>query len=284
MLHRQLGIAFGVLTHLLFIVTVAYLFQFLSGPAAPVAKSGNLAIDLLLAVQFAAPHSVLLHPTIRERLGAIIGPAFYGCFFCCVTCGSLLLTIAAWQSSPIVFWQLTSARCTAVQAAFLASWAALLYSLHLNGLGYQTGFTPWWNWVRRRPAKPRLFRPRGAYHWLRHPVYLSFLGLLWFVPLMTLDRALLTLSWTAYIFMGSWLKDRRLEYYLGDTYREYQARVPGYLGMPFGPLARIAWRLPESLERAPVCAKSGNPTPEIDPPTVPFAATLGDPAAQPRAA
>ena len=45
--------------------------------------------------------------------------------------------------------------------------------------------------------------------------------------------------WTVSIFIGSVLKDRRLARYLGEDYRAYQARVPGYPGIPFGPLARL---------------------------------------------
>ncbi len=36
----------------------------------------------------------------------------------------------------------------------------------------------------------------------------------------------------------SFLKDKRLTYYLGDVYRVYQKRVPGFPLVPFGPLAR----------------------------------------------
>ena len=79
----------------------------------------------------------------------------------------------------------------------------------------------------------------GAYRVLRHPVYLSFLGLIWCVPLVTLDRVVLMVVWSAYIFVGSVLKDRRLLFFIGDEYRGYQSRVPGYPGIPFGPLARI---------------------------------------------
>jgi protein-S-isoprenylcysteine O-methyltransferase Ste14 len=45
--------------------------------------------------------------------------------------------------------------------------------------------------------------------------------------------------WTAYIVVGSVLKDRRLLHFIGNEYRGYRARVPGYPGIPFGPLARI---------------------------------------------
>ncbi|HTI50851.1 MAG TPA: hypothetical protein VL475_07870, partial [Planctomycetaceae bacterium] len=115
----------------------------------------------------------------------------------------------------------------------------MFYGMSLNGFGFQTGMTPWWHWITQTPIPPREFNPRSLYHVLRHPVYLSFLGLIWFTPVMTADRAILTGIWTAYVFIGSCLKDRRLLYYLGDRYEDYQSQVPGYPGMLWGPLARI---------------------------------------------
>jgi len=91
--------------------------------------------------------------------------------------------------------------------------------------------------LHRTDARP--FVAQGVYRFLRHPVYLSFLGLVWFVPVVTLDRAVLIAVWTVYISIGSVLKDRRLLFYLGHEYRRYQSAVPGYPGMPIGPLARI---------------------------------------------
>lgn len=52
-------------------------------------------------------------------------------------------------------------------------------------------------------------------------------------------RLVLIGIWTRYIAVGSVLKDRRLLHFIGDPYRCYQAGVPGYPGMPLGPLARI---------------------------------------------
>ena len=78
--------------------------------------------------------------------------------------------------------------------------------------------------VAQPPARP--FVPQSVYRFLRHPVYLSFLGLVWFVPVVTLDRAVLIGVWTASICVGSVRKDRRLLFYVGDEYRSYQADVP----------------------------------------------------------
>ena len=68
-MRRLLGIIFGVLTHLLFAVTVWQLFWFLQGSAHH--QRGGLSIDLLLAAQFAVIHSLLLTPEARSSARAL---------------------------------------------------------------------------------------------------------------------------------------------------------------------------------------------------------------------
>ena len=53
---------------------------------------------------------------------------------------------------------------------------------------------------------------------------------------MTADHVVLTGLWTVYIFLGSYLKDERLAFFLGNRYRDYQQRVPGYPFLYRGPL------------------------------------------------
>lgn len=234
---RVFGIAVGVANHLLFAVTVYFLVGFLAGGEPPV-QSGAVAWDWLLALQFAVVHSLLLLPAVRQQITNWIPDPFYGTLFCTATCATLLLAIGAWQSSSVVVWRADGPWRWLIQTAFVLTWPTLLYSISLTGLGYQTGFTPWWYWFRGQRPPRREFRPRSLYCVLRHPIYLSFLGLIWFTPVYTVDRLILNLVWTAYIYYGSVLKDRRLAYYLGETYRDYQTRVPGYPGILWGPLAR----------------------------------------------
>jgi methanethiol S-methyltransferase len=242
MIFRILGTLLALTAHVLLGITVWYLFPFLMN--CPVPDEANttpnwLWRDGLLMFQFGLLHSALLRPAVRDRLEQFLPPALFGCFFTVSTCSSLLLLIHAWQPYPVAVWQLTGAAKWAVHTAYFLSWAALVYSLSLSGFGYQTGWTPYWAWVRGHPQPSRRFEVRGAYRLLRHPVYLSFLGQVWFTPLMTIDRALLTGLLTIYIFMGSYLKDQRLVFYLGEVYRRYQAKVPGYpLGV--GPLGRVS--------------------------------------------
>ncbi len=243
---RFAGILYGMATQLIFALTAWRVFHFLSRtPGVP--SEHALFIDSLLALQFAVSHSFFLWPPVRRRLGRWISRSFYGCSFSLMTCLSLSLVIWQWRTVPVIVWQTSTYIATAVWLGYIGSWIGLFYSVALTGPGYQSGFTEWFHWVRRRPLAPRTFTPRGAYFVLRHPVYLSFLGLIWFTPTMTLDRALLTGVWTIYIYLGSWLKDRRLAFYLGDSYREYASRVSGYPGMLLGPLAR--WT-PTTIDRS----------------------------------
>ncbi|QDU55710.1 methyltransferase family protein [Aeoliella mucimassa] len=247
---RFAGYAAGIGTHVLFAYTVWHLFWFLKDGRAA-STGGNLGLDAALALMFAVPHSLLLYPAVRSKLVKVIPAAFYGLFYTVATCVSLLLLFHYWQGSDVVFWDLDGAGWGVMTAGFYASWIALFYSLYLTGLGYQTGLTPWLYWVRGEKPPRRGFDACGAYRFIRHPVYLSFMGLVWFTPHMSLDHVILTGIWTMYLFVGSYLKDRRLAYFLGDSYLEYQSRVPGFPLMPFGPLARIPVKAPTTDQQTP---------------------------------
>jgi len=266
-MRRTLGIAAGVLTQVLFVATVWRLAPFLW--EIPPSNAGSLWIDLLLAAQFNVVHSFLLYPAVRDRVERIVPTAFYSCFFCVVTCLGLLLLMSCWRSNPMVLWQFTRAGRVGMAIACGVAWMGLFYSLYLAGLGYQTGLKPWWYWVRGRKPPRRSFQPRGAFRLLRHPVYASFLALIWCTPTVTLDRGLLIAICTGYVYVGSCLKDRRLLFYMGAAYRQYQARVPGYPGMPFGPLARVVWQ----EERAELPVASANASLAVSQPE-PAAAVL----------
>lgn len=235
---RLLGLIYGFGNQLLFLVTVWYLFWFLRDGSLNQTHGSWLVRDCILASVFAVAHSVILMPRTRKLLSRWIPAAFYDSTFCVVTCLCLLLLFVGWRTSEIVLWEVGGMLETILRMCFYLCWVALLYSISLTGWGYQNGWTPFYYWLRRRPAPHREFKPRGAYKLLRHPVYLSFLGLVWFTPRMTLDHAALTGIWTAYIFYGSFLKDLRLLHYIGQPYRDYARKVPGYPLITQGPLAR----------------------------------------------
>jgi hypothetical protein len=240
-LSRVAGATFAVIVHLALAVTVWFLFPFLMGLSPPPIADSPWwpLVDGLLVLQFGVSHSLLLAPPMRERIGRVLPSALHGCLFCLTTSLSLLLLMFAWRRSAVVVWDAACPARWAVIAAYALAWVGLFYTLGLTGYGWQTGWTPFWAWFRGERPLRRQFEARGAYRWMRHPTYLAFLGLIWLTPTVTLDRLLMMVLLTAYVAVGSGLKDRRLAFYLGDVYRKYEARVPGYPLVGFGPLGRV---------------------------------------------
>ncbi len=238
LLRRIFGVSYGFGNQLLFLATVWFLFWFLRDGAISKEHGDWILRDCSLAILFGLSHSVMLIPRTRKYLTRWIPQPFYDSTFCVVTCLSLLTLFFCWRSSETILWQAGGWTESLIRVCFYLSWGALFYSLALTGLGYQNGWTPFYHWLRKQKPPKREFNPRGAYKLIRHPVYLSFLGLVWFTPTMTLDHAALTSIWTVYIFYGSFLKDRRLEHFIGEPYRAYQQQVPGYPLIKHGPLAK----------------------------------------------
>jgi protein-S-isoprenylcysteine O-methyltransferase Ste14 len=67
---------------------------------------------------------------------------------------------------------------------------------------------------------------RGAYRWIRHPLYFFALVMIWSFPDLTADRIVFNVSWTVWIVVGTYLEERDLAREFGDAYRDYQRRVP----------------------------------------------------------
>jgi protein-S-isoprenylcysteine O-methyltransferase Ste14 len=235
---RCVGLAFGISTQILFLYTVVYLFLFLRY-GSDHRFAGWWFVDVLLATGFVIPHSLLLVPSIQKRLKTTMPGGLLGCLHCVTTCVTLLMLFRFWGGSEIAIWRASGWAETILLGLFYASWIALFYSLYLTGLGYQTGLTQWWYWAIQRKPPVRPFVTKGAFRWMRHPVYMSFLGLIWFTPVMTLDHAILTAIWTVYIYAGSYFKDRRLIYFIGRDYVEYGKRVSGLPFIAFGSLHRF---------------------------------------------
>ena len=80
---------------------------------------------------------------------------------------------------------------------------------------------------------PARFVKTGFYRWVRHPLYLFGLLLLWLTPRMTLNMLVAYFALTVYIFVGVLFEERKLLREFGSAYAEYRSRTPMILPFPF---------------------------------------------------
>ncbi|MGE3805311.1 MAG: isoprenylcysteine carboxylmethyltransferase family protein [Gemmataceae bacterium] len=77
---------------------------------------------------------------------------------------------------------------------------------------------------------PARLQTDGMYAWVRHPIYFGTLLLFWGLAQMPLGVA--TACWgTLYLVIGSLFEERDLVARYGDSYRDYQRRVPMLIPM-----------------------------------------------------
>lgn len=73
----------------------------------------------------------------------------------------------------------------------------------------------------------------GLYAWVRHPIYLFGLIILWLTPVMTWNVLALNLGASLYMTLGAaLLEERKLRAEFGEAYAEYQRRVPMLIPRP----------------------------------------------------
>ncbi len=84
----------------------------------------------------------------------------------------------------------------------------------------------------------------GFYRWIRHPLYLFGLLILWLTPVMTRNLLVAYLALSGYLIIGALFEERKLLREYGAVYAEYKARTPMLIPLlkPSGRTTREARR------------------------------------------
>ena len=163
--------------------------------------------------------------------------AFHGTIYAVVSGGCLLLLVALWQSVAPPLWQppapLRWLSWAAFAAAGVGGWWGSRALGEFDALGVKPALR---TFTANRPAAAAVFTIRGPYRWVRHPLYLFSLILIWTGPVFTMDRLLHNVIWTIWIVFGAVLEERDLVDCFGEAYRSYQRRVPMLLPRSLKPL------------------------------------------------
>jgi protein-S-isoprenylcysteine O-methyltransferase Ste14 len=191
-----------------------------------------LSWDALLSLLFFVQHSWMLRKGARARLAAVIPPVFQPAVYATASGIALLVVVLFWQPSAVQLFVLAPPWRYLAYGFTLAAFALFIWGFRSLRSFDPLGIRPLANHLRSQPSPPCPFAVGGAYRFVRHPLYLAILVLLWSNPDLTADRLLFNGLWTAWIVVGTFLEETDLVAELGDTYRAYQRAVPILFPLP----------------------------------------------------
>ncbi|MGH8072895.1 MAG: methanethiol S-methyltransferase [Lysobacter sp.] len=234
---RLFAFLYGTANYAVFLLVFLYAIGFLSGVGVPKHVDNGvpttwpaaLAINLALLSLFAVQHSGMARPAFKRWFTRIVPAPLERSTFVLATNLVLVLLYWQWRPLPMVVWD-AEAEATRWLLNGLAAvgWLLVLASTflidHFDLFGVRQS---WRAALGRGPTPSAPFVTRALYRIVRHPIMLGFLIAFWATPTMTVGHLLFAGVTTGYILIAvKCLEERDLVAQFGDTYRDYQRRVP----------------------------------------------------------
>lgn len=185
-----------------------------------------LAFNAGLSMVFFCQHSIMIRRTFRERLTSLIADEFFNAFYAIVSALALFAVLILWQRIPDPLVTAGGMAHWLLRGLFFMSLAGFHWGVTSLGSFDALGIKKIQRHMKNKQERPMPLKVTGAYRWVRHPLYLFSLLMIWSCPALTADRLLFNVLWTIWIVAATRLEERDLVHEFGRVYREYQAQVP----------------------------------------------------------
>lgn len=190
--------------------------------------------DAILSLAFFLQHSGMVRKGFRASMAVFIPPRYQNAIYSIASGVVLIVVVVLWQRSEIQLLRLEGPLLWIARGSSLLAILIIAWGIHALGSYDAFGLRPIKSHRRGQSDQPLPFSVRGPYRWVRHPLYVSVLILIWAFPELTADRLLFNILWTGWIVVGTILEETDLLADFGDVYRDYQRKVP----------MLIPWRVP----------------------------------------
>lgn len=237
---------YGVASYALFFVTFLYSIGFIGNLWVPKTIDGEptvglgaaLAINGALLALFALQHSGMARPAFKRWLTRYIPEAAERSTYVLLSTACLAALMYFWEPLGGGIWNVEGTVGRSVLLGlYFASWALLLYATFLINHFDLFGLRQVWYALRDKPIAELRFVTPALYRIVRHPIYVGWLGIMWFTPTMTVTHLVFAAGSTLYIMLGIKLEERDLEA-AHPEYRQYKAKVPALVPSPKRRLVR----------------------------------------------
>jgi protein-S-isoprenylcysteine O-methyltransferase Ste14 len=232
---RIFTLVYGVLCYAVFLAVFVYAVGFIGGFVTPTSLDGPatrplsqaLAIDVALLAVFALQHSGMARPAFKRWWTRFVPVAAERSTYVLLSSLAMIALFAFWQPIGGVVWRLERGPVwMTVVGLYLFGWTLLLYSTFLIDHFDLFGLKQVWRRFRGESYLPPKFHTPGLYRLVRHPLYIGWLTIFWYAPVMTTAHLLFALMTTTYILIAIQLEERDLVDAFGETYLDYRRRTP----------------------------------------------------------
>jgi protein-S-isoprenylcysteine O-methyltransferase Ste14 len=178
-------------------------------------------VDVALFSVFALHHSLFARTGLKERVANLVSPELERSVYVWIASLAFVVVCVAWRPVPGELWAVSGMSALALTGAQVAGMlisivgASRVGGLTLAGIPQGTG-TP--------PRIPELSRS-GLYAWVRHPIYLGWVLMVWPTPIMTGTRLAFAAISTAYLIAAIPFEERDLHRSFGPAYADYAGHV-----------------------------------------------------------
>ncbi len=185
-----------------------------------------LIFDAFLCLLFFAQHSLMARKPFHQQLSRTLPVQYTGALYAVASGIAVLALIVFWQESASTLLSFQGLIRWFFRAVFVVAIGGMLWTIWALGIFVNFRLQPMVDDLRDKQSVSRLVTDRGPYRWIRHPLYLSSLLMIWSNPDLTLDRLLFNLLFSIWVIVAIILEERRLVATFGEAYRNYQREVP----------------------------------------------------------
>ncbi len=185
-----------------------------------------LIFDAFLCLLFFAQHSLMARGQFRQWVARFLPQKYYGAFYAIASGVVVLVLVVFWQEVPYTVAAVQGFPRIVSRAIFITAIAGVAWTIWALGFFVNFRLQSMVDDLRGRRSLSSLVTDRGPYRWIRHPLYLSSLLMIWSNPDLTLDRLLFNLLFTIWVVVAILLEERGLIMAFGEAYRTYQRSVP----------------------------------------------------------
>jgi len=183
-----------------------------------------IVTNILLVILFGLQHSIMARNFIKTIELKFIPKTLERTVYIVVSSLLVHFMMIQWKSYNMLLWDIK------IEALRLVLWSLALLGVSLitiaifsiDGLDFIGIKQP----LRAEKYKPPKFKFTGIYSYIRHPMMLGFILVLFATPTMTINRLMIAALFTLYIFLALPLEEQTTLSNLGKPYEEYKKQVP----------------------------------------------------------